>query len=48
MRGDSSISLDHVMNEIKSRGKPEALAGMARFGIQTRRLSVFRLLNYAT
>jgi 3-methyladenine DNA glycosylase AlkD len=31
----SSISLDHVMNEIKRRGKPETLAGKARFGIQT-------------
>src|SRR2546428_7773052 len=30
-----SITLDYVMDEIKRRGSPKAVAGMARFGIQT-------------
>jgi len=30
-----SITLDYVMDEIKRRGNPKAVAGMARFGIQT-------------
>jgi len=30
-----SITLEHLMDEIKSKGTPNAVAGMARFGIQT-------------
>src|SRR2546422_332643 len=31
----SSTILDQIIDEIKKRGDPKALAGMARFGIQT-------------
>jgi len=30
-----SITLEYVIDEIKRRGSPKAVAGMARFGIQT-------------
>jgi len=31
----SPITLEHVMEELRRRGNPKAVAGMARFGIQT-------------
>ncbi len=32
---ETSITLEHLMDEIKSKGTPDAVAGMSRFGIQT-------------
>ncbi len=34
-RRQPSITLEYVIDEIKRRGSPKAVAGMARFGIQT-------------
>ena len=34
-RPTSAITVEHVMDELRQRGSPKAVAGMARFGIQT-------------
>jgi 3-methyladenine DNA glycosylase AlkD len=31
----STITVEYVMDELRKRGRPEAVTGMARFGIQT-------------
>ena len=32
---ERSISIEHIMDELRHRGRPRTLAGMSRFGIQT-------------
>ena len=34
-RDEPSITLEHLMEELDSKGTPKAVAGMSRFGIQT-------------
>jgi 3-methyladenine DNA glycosylase AlkD len=36
-RNQPSVSLEHIIDELKRRGNPKAVAGMSRFGIQTTR-----------
>src|SRR5467141_340794 len=36
-RNQPSVSLAHIIDELKRRGNPKAVAGMSRFGIQTTR-----------
>src|SRR3989441_10954884 len=46
----SAITVEHVMDELRQRGSPKAVLGMARFGIQTGKalgVSIPQLRNVA-